>query len=156
MSIYSGRSKRSRLSSILKTPTIKSRHLLKTPTKVRFVLPHDKKVREILDNFVKGENVRDYENLVLLIRDSELTEDDIRNLLLEATHCISLLGHELRLFVEAILCLQWTNRSKGVVSEYQSFLFNLLSAHNYHAKYAIDCLVQNFLPGRYSYILCVE
>lgn len=147
MSIHSGRTRESRLSSILKNTTIKSRHSLRTPTKVRFVLPHDKKVRVILENFKSGVNARDYENLVVAIRDSQLFDEDIHSLLNEATQCISLLGHELRLFVEALLCLEWANRGEGLVGEYQSFLLNLLSAHNYHAKFAIDQLVKNFMPG---------
>lgn len=153
MSIFSGRTRGSQVSSILrKPPSIKEKLNIsvKTPSKVRFQLPHAKQVRTILETFLRGENVRDYENLVVLIRDSELFDDDVHGLLSEATQCISLLGHELRLFVEAILCLKWTHRCDDVVSEYQSFLFNLLSAHNYHAKYAIDRLVGNFLPGKSS------
>lgn len=150
MSVISSRRSASNVSSILKrASSIKSRlSISKTPSKVRFQLPHSKKVETILKGFLTKENVRDYESLVLLIRDSELFDDDIHSLLSEATQCISILGHELRMFVEALLCIQWTHRNDLVVSEYQSFLCNLLLAHNYHTKFAIDRLVAQFLPGK--------
>lgn len=149
MSEYSVSVKSSRVSSILKTPSIKSRlSSSKTPNKVRFQLNISRKLRRILQQYINQENVREYENLVISIRDAELLDNDITGLLTEATQCISLLNRDLRLFVEAVLSVKWTHRSAGVISEYRSFLLNLLSAHNYHAKYAIDKLVFNLLPGK--------
>lgn len=146
MSIFSSRTKSS---SILKGTTLKSRLSdLKTPSKVRFQLPHSKKIAIILKNYLKAKEVREYEQLVVLIRDSEFLDQDIEELLQEATECISLLGHELRLFVDSILSIKWAHRSQNVVASYQSFLCNLLVAHNYHTKNAIDRLVSHFIPGK--------
>lgn len=148
MSVISGYSRTSSNSSILKkTASIKSRLSCdKTPAKVRFVLPHSKKVRTILQTFASKQNFRDYENLLCLIRDSQLFDEDISSLLAEANECISLLNQDLRLFVEAVLQIKWINYSEQVISDYQTFIFNLLSAHNYHAKLSIDSLISNFLP----------
>ncbi|KRT81060.1 hypothetical protein AMK59_5202, partial [Oryctes borbonicus] len=147
MSEYAASVRSSRVSSILKTPSIQSRLASsKTPNKVRFQLHLAKKLRKILDSYINGDNVREYENLVVSIRDAELLDSDISEILTEATQCISLLNKDLRLFVEAVLTIKWTHRSANIISEYRSFLLNLLSAHNYHAKYAIDNLVSNFLP----------
>ncbi|KAF2881222.1 hypothetical protein ILUMI_24946 [Ignelater luminosus] len=148
MSVISGHTRSSNSSILRKTSSISSKlNGERTPAKVRFILPHSKKIRQILQKFVSKEVSRDYENLVCLIRDSELFDEDIRSLLAEASQCISLLNQDLRLFVEAILVIKWINYSEEVIAEYQSFLVNLLSAHNYHAKFAIDKLVSNFLPG---------
>lgn len=154
MSLFSAPTKSSTPSSILKkTPSFKStlnRSLkLNTPTKVRFILPHSKKVHHILKDYIKNGNVKDYESLVCLIRDAELLDDDITSLLSEATECISIMKEELRLFVEALLSVNWTERNDSVVREYQSFIANLVSAHNYHADFVINKLVSLFLPCKF-------
>lgn len=149
MSVISNRTRGSSTPSILKRgKTLKSRlSEIKSPNKVKFVLPHSQKVQIILEEY-KGKKIsRDYENLLCLIRDAELTDEDVSSLLKEATECISILNQDLRLFVEAILSVNWIDKGNGVVSEYQSFIVNLLSAHNYHAKLVIEKLVSLFLPG---------
>ncbi|XP_022920873.1 RNA polymerase I-specific transcription initiation factor RRN3 [Onthophagus taurus] len=152
MSILDGSVRSSRV-SILKAPSLRS-SLVKSAPKVRFKLPDSKKIECILHEFANGTNTRDYENLVVLIRDAELLDDDIFDLLTEATQCISLLSHELRLFVEAVLSLRWTHYSSNVTGIYKSFLLNLLSAHNYHVKYAVNKLVSNFIPETNDEWIC--
>lgn len=114
---------------------------------LRFQLPHSDRVKSILQSYLSGENLKEYEQLVLSIRDDEFQDNEILSLLEEASQCVSLLNQDLRLFVEALLVLKWAHRSNNLVKQYQSFLVNLLSAHNYHVKFAMDQLVQNFLPG---------
>lgn len=152
MSLFSANTKSSRPSSILKKTaslksTLNNSAKFNTPSKVRFVLPHSKKVKNILKDYTKNNNVRDYENLVCLIRDSELLDDDISSLLKEATECISIMKQNLRLFVEAVLCINWVDRDNTVVKEYQTFIANLVSAHNYHAESVIGKLVSIFIPA---------
>lgn len=147
--IISKRSKASHVSSILKTTSIQNRlNATRTAVKVRFQLPYSQKVHSILENYVKKQQVQDYENLVVMIRDAELFDEDFKVLLDEATQCVSVLNYDLRLFVEALLSIDWSTRGTAVVTQYQSFLLNLLCAHNYHAKFAIDKLVQQFLAGK--------
>ncbi|XP_050300204.1 RNA polymerase I-specific transcription initiation factor RRN3 [Anthonomus grandis grandis] len=137
-------------SSILKkTSSIRRRltEIVQTPTKVRFQLPHSRRVRNILEAYVSSKETKEYLSLVCLIRDAQLLDSDLSSLINEATECISLLNQDLRLFVEALLSVNWVDRSSDVVKEYQSFIVNLLSAHNYHAKYVIDKLVGLFLPN---------
>lgn len=137
--------------SILKKPrSLKSRlhEIQQTPTKVKFVLPHTQKVQSILEGYIFKQESRDYENILCLIRDAHLTDEDVSSLLKEATECISILSKDLRLFVEAILSIEWSNKSEYIVTEYQSFIVNLLSAHNYHAKLVIEKLVKLFFPGK--------
>lgn len=143
-------SRRSIGSSILKkTTTIKDKIVANglAPQRVRFQLPHEQNVRNILRNYLKEGERREYENLICLIRDSELFDEDLHLLLKEATECISLLNHDLRLFVEALLSIRWNDRSNEIVTKYQSFLVNLLAAHNYHCRIVIDHLISLFMPN---------
>lgn len=43
------------------------------------------------------------------------------------------------------------NRSDEVVNEYQGFLLDVCTAHNYHTKFAIEQLVSCFYQGKYSF-----
>lgn len=43
------------------------------------------------------------------------------------------------------------NRSDEVVNEYQGFLLDVCTAHNYHTKFAIEQLVSCFSQGKYSF-----
>lgn len=119
---------------------------------LRFQLPHSARVKHILQKYVAGEDVKEYEQLVCSIRDNVFEDDEIHSLLEEATQCISILNQDLRLFVEAILVLKWAHKSDSIVQEYRSFLVNLLCAHNYHTKHAIDQLLAYFIPGKFIYI----
>ncbi|KAK9873181.1 hypothetical protein WA026_021414 [Henosepilachna vigintioctopunctata] len=135
-------------SILKKTSTLQERlKISSSVNKVRFVLPHSKNVSNILRNFLKHENVRDYENLICLIRDSELLDEDLSSLLEEATQCISLMGSQMRLFLDVLLSVRWADRGDKLVNNYQSFLVNLLAAHNYHAKVVIDHLISLFIPS---------
>lgn len=138
-------------SSILKKPrNYKNRpiELKPTPVKVRFVLPHAQKVQNILADYVAKKQSRDYENILCLIRDAELTDEDVLSLLKEAADCISLLSKDLKLFVEALLSIEWLSKRTDVIKQYQTFIVNLVAAHNYHAKMVIDKLVKLFIPGK--------
>lgn len=117
-------------------------------TKVRFQLPHSQNVRTILEGFHNGTHIKEYTSLIVMLRDAELEDKEVHELLEEATQCISILNQNLKLFIEAILSLKWTQYSKSVILEYQSFLINLLCAHIYHCKSVVEKLVLNLFPGK--------
>lgn len=121
--------------------------LSKTKPKVHFVLPASKKIETILQNFLDGSNVREYERLLSIIINADIDDDDLQRILQESTQLVLILNQDLRLFVEALLSIKWLNRDKIICDEYQSFLLNLLSAHNYYTRYAINVLVSNFKPS---------
>lgn len=153
MSAITRRSVGSTPTSILKRPRNFREKLEKVKTpKVHFKLPHSDKVRSILQGYTTKVNQKDYENLICLIRDANLSDKEVSSLLKEASDCVALLNRDLRLFVEVILNVKWTNRETSVVKQYQSFLVNLLSAHVYHDKAVLDMLVSNFLPGKLNYL----
>ncbi|XP_044732243.1 RNA polymerase I-specific transcription initiation factor RRN3 [Chrysoperla carnea] len=135
------------MSSILKSnKTTINERMTKTPSKVRFQLPHTQNIFSILENYSNRSNVKAYFDLVNVINDSDLSDEELRSLLSETSHCILLLTEDLKHFVEAILKIKWAHRSKMTVRAYQTFLFELLSAHNYYVNVAIRNLVGNFLP----------
>lgn len=123
--------------------------LARTKSKVQFMLPSSKKLVNILQNVLDGSDIKEYERLLGALLNADLDDDDLLRILQESTQLISILTQDVRLFVEALLSIKWTNRSESIITEYRSFVLNLLSAHNYYAKYAIDVLVSNFLPGMY-------
>ncbi|CAH1185721.1 unnamed protein product [Phyllotreta striolata] len=135
-------------SSILKRPkTLVHRlsEIRNKPTEVKFELT--KQLKCIFDGYVQKTESKEYEKLVIMIRDAKLTDADISSILKEINECISILDQKFRLFVEAILSIEWTSRGSEVIEEYQVFIVNLLSAHTYHAKMVIDKLVKLFFPG---------
>lgn len=141
MSVVSSRL--SSVSSILKSPGLRAK-VVHLANRVRFKLP--KNFKEILINFESGLDRKQYENLICTIRDSEIRDSELTELLQETHSCISLLGPVHKLFVEALLTLNWTSRSLQVTTIYKGFLIDLISAHNYHTKLIIDKLVDQFKP----------
>lgn len=115
-----------------------------TPKTVRFQLNYN--LKSLLLGFVNEKDSNSYEALLCHIRDlgQEIRDDDLTQLLREARGCISILDANFRLFVQLVLILQWAHRSEEVVQEYQGFLQDLCSAHNYYTKIVIDHLVSNF------------
>ncbi|XP_066147081.1 RNA polymerase I-specific transcription initiation factor RRN3 [Euwallacea fornicatus] len=136
-------------SSILKqTPNLKRRltEIVSSPSKVRFQMPHLKNVKKTLEAFINKGETKAYLQLICVIRDANLVDSDLKDLLSEATECISLLNQDLRLFIEALLEIKWIDQSDEVVKDYQDFIVNLVSAHNYHARYIFSKLIGLFIP----------
>ncbi|XP_015595877.1 RNA polymerase I-specific transcription initiation factor RRN3 [Cephus cinctus] len=142
MSVVSSRV--SSVSSILKNPGVRAK-LVDRPNKVHFKLP--KNLKHILTNFENGTQRRVYEDLICILRDSTIKDSEFIELLTEVRQCISLLGPMHRLFVEALLNINWTNRNKTATNAYKAFLEDLVCAHVYHSKCIIDKLVEQFRPA---------
>lgn len=126
--------------SILKTPIATPRTSIH---RVRFQLPSN--IRKIFVEFKNGTNIKNYEQLVCTIRDSEIDDHDLTTLLTEAKNCTSLLNYDLRLFVQALILLKWSHRDDNVVKCYQEFVNDLISAHSCHIKLVVDQLIKLFL-----------
>jgi len=134
---------RSSLLSILKIRNQNQEGRPSLQNRVRFQLPCN--VRQIFINKKNQVNTKDYEHLVCTIRDSEISDTDLKRLLEEASNCVGILDFELRLFVQALVILGWTHRSPDVIKDYQSFIINVVSAHPLHAKDVINQLVKLFI-----------
>ncbi|CAH1399396.1 unnamed protein product [Nezara viridula] len=119
---------------------------------VRFKLNYN--LKSSLLRFANDKDSNLYEELLCHIRDvgQEIRDDDLTQLLREARGCISIIDGNFRLFVQVVLILRWTQRSEEVIQEYQGFLQDLCSAHNYYTKVVIDHLTTSFKSDQYDWI----
>ncbi|XP_017779462.1 PREDICTED: RNA polymerase I-specific transcription initiation factor RRN3 [Nicrophorus vespilloides] len=116
-----------------------------TSSNVQFSIPNKGNLQGIFENYLDRTDTKDYETLLLMMRDYQLSDENIITLLTEATMCVSVLNEELQLFIEATLKLDWTTRSPGVICMFQSFLHALMTVHNCHIKFIINNLVKHFI-----------
>lgn len=142
MSVVSSRV--SNLSSILKSPGVRSQ-LVKQSNRVYFKLP--KNIKNILFNFENRNGIKDYEDLICTLRNSNIKDIDLADFLTEIRQCVSVLGPVHKIFVEVLLQLNWIDRSPEVISAYKIFLEDLMCAQVYHGKCIIDKLVELFKPA---------
>lgn len=64
----------------------------------------------------------------------------------ESKSCIPRLKPHFRAFVEVMTGLSWMNKSPEVIEEYQSFIVDLLVAHNKYTNIVISRLISCFVP----------
>ncbi|XP_003490029.1 RNA polymerase I-specific transcription initiation factor RRN3 [Bombus impatiens] len=141
MSVVSSRV--SSVSSILKSPGVRSQ-LIRQSNRVHFKLP--KNLKSIIYNFEAGNGTKDYEDLICILRDSNIKDTDLIEFLSNVRQCISLLGPIHKVFVETLLQIKWTNRSIDVTSAYKAFIEDLICMQIHYAKNTIDSLVEQFKP----------
>ncbi|XP_054000888.1 RNA polymerase I-specific transcription initiation factor RRN3 [Hylaeus anthracinus] len=145
MSVVSSRV--SSVSSILKTPGVRSQ-LIRQSNRVYFKLP--KNLKSIIYNFETGNGIKDYEDLICILRDSNIKDTDLIEFLVNVRQCMSLLGPTHQVFIETLLQLKWTNRSVEATSAYKAFIEDLICMQIYYAKNVIDNLVEQFKPDENS------
>ncbi|KAK2576891.1 hypothetical protein KPH14_005516 [Odynerus spinipes] len=142
MSVVSSRV--SSVSSILKSPGIRSQ-LAKQSNRVYFKLP--KNIKTILFNYEAHNGIKDYDDLICMLKNPNVKDSDLVDFLSEARQCVSLLGPVHKSFIEVLLQINWTDRSPEVISIYKSFLEDLICVQVYHGKCIIDKLVEQFKPA---------
>ncbi|XP_015115100.1 RNA polymerase I-specific transcription initiation factor RRN3 [Diachasma alloeum] len=145
MSVVSTRS--ASLSSILTTSGHRAKQRQKW-SKVIFVPPKD--LKKILLNYETGADRKSYDGLICMLRDAEIGDDDLMDLLSEIRQCISFLGPNHKLLVEVILNVSWTTRCEEAADAYKAFLEDLVCVHIYHCKVVIEKLVNEFKPLEHS------
>ncbi|KYN17466.1 RNA polymerase I-specific transcription initiation factor RRN3 [Trachymyrmex cornetzi] len=139
MSVVSSRI--SSVSSMLKNSEIRAQ-FIKKPDKI-CTLPKD--VKDILYNY-KGIRKKKYEKLIHSIKNDVIKDNNLAEFITEVMQYISLLDIERKLFVEALLQIDWTNRSSQVIFTYKLFLQNLACVQTFHTNIVINCLVELFKP----------
>lgn len=110
--------------------------------RVRFQLPTD--IKRIFENYKRNCDFKEYESLVSTIKDSYISDADLLSLLKEAKNCVPILNYDLRLFVQALNIIKWTDRGDEVIEMYKEFINDLVTAHSQHAKLVMDQLVKLF------------
>ncbi|XP_078033044.1 RNA polymerase I-specific transcription initiation factor RRN3 homolog Tif-IA isoform X1 [Augochlora pura] len=141
MSVVSSRV--SSVSSILKAPGVRSQ-LIGQTNRVYFKLP--KNLKNIIYNFENGNGTKDYEELICILRDSNIKDSDLIEFLTNVRQCISLLSPVHKLLVETLLQIKWTDRSSEATSAYKTFVEDLICMQIHFAKNVIDQLVEHFKP----------
>lgn len=131
------------MSSILKAPGVRSQ-LLRQSNRVYFKLPTN--LKSIIYNFEAGTGIKDYEDLICILKDSNIKDTDLIEFLAKVRQCISLLGPVHKALIEALLQIKWTNRSQELATAYKAFLEDLICMQVYYAKYVIDNLIEHFKP----------
>lgn len=115
---------------------------------VKFQLISENGLRKVLEDAAKGENIGAYEDYIRAMQDADLSDPDFGVLIKESRQCIELLKPNFNVFVETIIGLNWVNRSKALIIEYQNFLIDLLSEHNKYTKFALTKLIQFWQPNK--------
>ncbi|XP_029034108.2 RNA polymerase I-specific transcription initiation factor RRN3 [Osmia bicornis bicornis] len=141
MSVVSSRV--SSVSSILKSPGVRSQ-LIRRSSRVYFKLPKD--FKNIIYNFESGNGTKDYEDLICILRDSNIKDSDLIEFLGNVRQCMSLISPAHKAFIETLLQIKWTSRSLEVTSAYKAFLEDLICMQIHYAKHVIDNLVEQFKP----------
>ncbi|XP_012272863.1 RNA polymerase I-specific transcription initiation factor RRN3 [Orussus abietinus] len=141
MSVVSSRV--SSVSSLLKGPGMRSK-LIGQSNRVNFKLP--KNLKNILSNFENGCDRKIYEDLIRILRDSNIKDNELIELLTDMHQCIPQLGPVHGCLVGTLLNIEWIGRGEGAVLAYKGFLEDLVCAHVYHTKFVVDRLVNLFMP----------
>lgn len=110
----------------------------------RLQVPIPDDVRRVILEYRNKTNSKDYEDLVCSLRDFPIEDAELSKLLQLLRKDIYLLNQSIHHLVNAILKIKWTHRCQRTVQDYQGFLVDLLSAHNYYTKIVFEELVSTF------------
>lgn len=135
-------------SSILRdhSSTNRARVVQEQKNKVRFSLNVTQSVADVLNCVEQNGNVLAYDEYICMLTTTALTDDTFRTLIVECKECIPLLQPKYVRLVETLLGLSWMHRPQHVVDEYKAFIVELLVTHNKYTRYAVNKLVQCWLP----------
>ncbi|XP_066993882.2 RNA polymerase I-specific transcription initiation factor RRN3 isoform X2 [Anabrus simplex] len=135
-------SHRSFASSILKNPSlIGCRNT--SDNRVHFKLPSNLEI--VFRDAVNGSDVKQYEDLICALKNSVIKDGQLFSFLREVRRNVAMLDETLYKFVDELLRLKWAHRSHSCSVEYEAFLIDLLSTHNYYTKKVLEGLVNIFL-----------
>lgn len=142
MSVYTART-----TSILKNYVATNRDRIKQAinNKVRFELLRDQSLRKCLLNAADGSGgAKEYRDYVMMVRDDAISDADFLQAIQEGRDCVDLLKPKFTDLAQALISLNWLNKKPETILAYQTFLLDLLSAHNKYTAYAVEKLVIHF------------
>lgn len=117
-------------------------------TNVQFKLMNANGLRKVLDDANSGQNLDAFGDYIRAMRDGDLSDVDFSLIIRESKECVELLSPKFEVFVHSLITLNWLKRSELHIIEYQSFLIDLLSQHNTYTKYALQCLIEYWVPNK--------
>ncbi|XP_063700799.1 RNA polymerase I-specific transcription initiation factor RRN3 [Culicoides brevitarsis] len=147
MSMISGKTELTSASSVLRKYSATSRDKIKTLiSKVQFETHVERRVETVLDRVETEGDVQQYERFLTLIKEEDYDDVEYLRIIRESKSCIPRLKPHFRAFVEVITGLNWLSRSPEVHQEYQSFIVDLLVAHNKYTNIVVSRLISFFVP----------
>ncbi|XP_058804012.1 RNA polymerase I-specific transcription initiation factor RRN3 [Phymastichus coffea] len=129
------------VSSILKGSGVRTA-LVGPQKKICFKLPRD--LKTVLLNYENGRDRQAYQDMICILRDSNVKDHELLELLKDLQECMSMLGSVHSLFIEVILNISWINRAPEVTACFKKFVLELLCMHIYHSKLVINKLIFKF------------
>ncbi|CAD7085871.1 unnamed protein product [Hermetia illucens] len=145
MSVYSARTG---LSSILKTYSTVEREKAKAAVinKVRFEMPKEHGVAGAIEAVLNYNDYMIYNEFVSFLKESSLTDADFERVISEARESINLLTPKFSTLVEALISLDWQDRSEILIKNYIEFYVDLLVAHTKYVHFGISHLISYWIP----------
>uniref|UniRef100_A0A1L8DFP2 Putative rna polymerase i specific transcription initiation factor rrn3 n=1 Tax=Nyssomyia neivai TaxID=330878 RepID=A0A1L8DFP2_9DIPT len=140
-------SKRTSLTSILKDHSTVSRDRARQEAhnKVRFSLTSQKTVKDVFQKAIDGD-FGDYEEYITMLKTSALTDEVFLNTIQQTRKCIHLLKPHFVGYIETVLSLKWTQRSKEIREEFKAFILELMVMHNKYARIGVEKLLSVWVP----------
>lgn len=126
--------------------TNRARAVQEHKNKVRFSLNVTQSVADILNCVEQNGNVVAYDEYICMLTTTAMADDVFRSLIVECKECIPLLQPKYVRLVETLLSLNWISRPQEIINEYKSFIVELLVTHNKYTRFAVNKLVQLWLP----------
>ena len=102
--------------------------------------------RDVINCVEENGNVVAYDEYICMLSTTAMDDNAFRRLMVESKECIPLLQPKYVRLVETLLNLNWLQRSQEVIDEYKAFIVELLVTHNKYTRYAVQKLVQSWLP----------
>ncbi|KAH0561597.1 RNA polymerase I-specific transcription initiation factor RRN3 [Cotesia glomerata] len=139
MSVVSARSTMTTVSSILKSGNLRGNLQASNKNRVTFELP--KNLSQILINYEQGTERKNYQALVLTLKEANIKDIEFLALLQEVKTCISQLNNDHAELVDSLLQVSWIKRNKEATDAYKAFLEDLVCVHTYHCMRVIQRLI---------------
>ncbi|XP_017111289.1 RNA polymerase I-specific transcription initiation factor RRN3 isoform X2 [Drosophila elegans] len=146
MSLYT---RKTGVTSILKTFSGEDRQRAKAvaANKVRFSTPKEKGLAESVRVAVEEGNFHLVKEFAYFLRESELTDDEVLLIIKDAKRIVHNLTSDFVNIVEALLSLNWKNRSSEIIEAYTEFWIDIMVAHNRYLPVGVSKLIIHWIPG---------
>ncbi|XP_023296481.2 RNA polymerase I-specific transcription initiation factor RRN3 [Lucilia cuprina] len=148
MSVYSAKTSRTSLSSILKTYSPSERDKTKNAiiNKVRFEMPLQKGILQVVAAVEERKNFEQMEEFVSFLIESNLEDNEFLRIFNDAYTVIHQLSPKFSPLVEALLSITWIKRSAECRKAYGDFCLGMVVAHNKYLEFAIEKLIKLWIP----------
>ncbi|KAH8241230.1 hypothetical protein KR032_002955 [Drosophila birchii] len=146
MSVYT---RKTGATSILKPFSGADRERAKTAAanKVRFATLREIGLAESIRLAVEDANFHLVHEFTYFIRESDLGDDEILNVLTDARKIVHHLNPDFINVVEALMSLNWKKRNLVIIQAYTDFCVDIMVAHNRYLPIGICKLIVHWIPG---------